>query len=222
VGYDCSPYLRPARSGSRAWHSKTARSACAGQCPRSVEHFYSDRKRPICLRSSWPGLSGPLISARAAIGGPDTPGHDEKDWPDGRFQSGSKCHRIKGVLFPQSLAKPFLAVHRAEPPATPYPPQRFGQSFAPSRRDPDDVRPRRKLGRRGREGKGASPSHPPVLSDRSQPVRRKNPPLEFFLAPALYRCRAFPHTQDIPSDKHYLGKIFFRSDGHMVVDTLCH
>jgi hypothetical protein len=30
------------------------------------------------LSSSWPGLSGPPIPARAATGGPDRPGHD--DW----------------------------------------------------------------------------------------------------------------------------------------------
>jgi hypothetical protein len=40
---------------------------------------------PIQPFPSWPDVSGPAIPAGAAIGGPDTPGHDDADYIT-RFQ----------------------------------------------------------------------------------------------------------------------------------------
>ncbi len=40
----------------------------------------------ILPHSTWPGLSGPPVAARAGGDGPDEPGHDEKSRPSARRQ----------------------------------------------------------------------------------------------------------------------------------------
>ena len=46
------------------------------------ERFHPDWNRvPDDLSASWPGLSGPPIPARAAVRGPDKPGHDGRGRP---------------------------------------------------------------------------------------------------------------------------------------------
>jgi hypothetical protein len=50
---------------------------------RTLERFHPDRNRVrVQPFSSGPGLSEPPVVARAGIGGPDKPGHDEVEgWP---------------------------------------------------------------------------------------------------------------------------------------------
>src|SRR3954451_10297805 len=42
-------------------------------------HRSWNRSAAAIATSSWPGLSGPSVAARAGIGGPDKPGHDDEE-----------------------------------------------------------------------------------------------------------------------------------------------
>src|SRR3954470_12558940 len=48
----------------------------AGTTPYRM-HRSGNRSAAAIATSSWPGLSGPSVAARAGIGGPDKPGHDD-------------------------------------------------------------------------------------------------------------------------------------------------
>src|SRR4051812_20818300 len=45
-------------------------------CPYRMHRSWN-RSAAAIATSSWPGLSGPSVAARAGIGGPDKPGHDD-------------------------------------------------------------------------------------------------------------------------------------------------
>ena len=51
--------------------------------------------------SSWPGMSGPPVAARACGGGPDTPGHDDEGFGIALQVTGASLFRKPGgIAFP--------------------------------------------------------------------------------------------------------------------------
>jgi hypothetical protein len=84
------PMPGPARTWKRQVLLNSARTT-AGMArqyrPVVCRHLYQVAKRLTVARTSWPGVSGPSPPARAAIVGPDTPGHDaETPVADGQCQ----------------------------------------------------------------------------------------------------------------------------------------
>src|SRR3954470_23911025 len=73
---------------ARSVYSPSWPGVCPGHPPPAVEaqmagtapyrmHRSWNRSAAAIATSSWPGLSGPPIPARAATDGPDKPGHDD-------------------------------------------------------------------------------------------------------------------------------------------------
>jgi hypothetical protein len=79
------PYLMPKRRNSVPF--VPMESVCCTCVPGLLLPLYQVAKRLTVARPSWPGVSGPSPPARAAIVGPDTPGHDaETPVADGQCQ----------------------------------------------------------------------------------------------------------------------------------------